>query len=68
MKNDKDQCDNHKCKRCDDTACKCDCTDLNKNKLIDKILCNVHETHPQTIKDASDWFNKLLDECGVKLP
>ena len=68
LKNDKDQCDNHKCKQCGDTACKCDCTDLNKNKPIDKILCNVHETHPQTIKDASDWFNKLLDECGVKLP
>lgn len=68
LKNDKDQCDNHKCKQCDDMACKCDCNDLDKNKPIDKILCNVHEAHPQTIKDVSDWFNKLLDECGVKLP
>lgn len=68
LKNDKDQCDNHKCKQCDDLTCKCDCNDLDKNKPIDKILCNVHEAHPQTIKDVSDWFNKLLDECGVKLP
>lgn len=68
LKNDKDQCDNHRCKRCDNTVCKCDYKDIDKNKPIDKILCNVHETHPQAIKDVSDWFNKLLDECGVKLP
>ena len=43
-------------------------SDPNKNKPIDKILCNVQESQPQTIKDVSDWFNKLLDECGIKLP
>lgn len=61
LKNDKDQCDNHKCKRCDDP---------NKNKTIDKdkILCDVQELQPQTIKDVTDWFNKLLDDCGIKLP
>ena len=67
LKNDKDQCDSDTC-YCVKRAC--DCGDPNKNKTIDKdkFLCNVQELHPQAIKDVSDWFNKLLDECGVKLP
>jgi hypothetical protein len=55
---------------CCDTecTCTCDCSDPNKNKPVDKILCNVRETQPQTLKDVSDWFNQLLEECGIKLP
>ena len=63
IKNDEDRCET-----CCDTECKCDCSDPNKNKPADKILCNVQESQPQTIRDISDWFNKLLDECGIKLP
>lgn len=53
---------------CCDTECTCDCSDPNKNKPVDKILCNVRETQPQTLKDVSDWFNQLLEECGIKIP
>ena len=63
VKNDEDRCET-----CCDTECTCDCSYPNKNKPIDKISCNVQESQPQTIKDVSDWFNKLLDECGIKLP
>jgi hypothetical protein len=70
VKNDEDLCETC-CKNCGNIECTCgtcDCTDLNKNKPIDKILCNVRETQPQTLKDVTDWFNQLLDECGIKLP
>ena len=52
--------------RCDcNDHCKCDNSDINKH---DNIVCTVCETAPQTFTDMSDWFNQLLDECGIKLP
>ena len=67
VKNDADRCDSDTC-YCVKRAC--GCGDPNKNKTIDKdkILCDVQELQPQTIKDVTDWFNKLLDDCGIKLP
>jgi hypothetical protein len=70
VKNDEDHCETC-CKNCGNTECTCgtcDCTDPNKNTPVNKIQCNVRETQPQTLKDVSDWFNQLLEECGIKLP
>ena len=62
VKNDEDCCETCCC-----DECTCGCTDPNKNTPVNKIHCNVRETQPQTFKDVTDWFNKLLEECGVKL-
>ena len=63
VKNDEDLCETCCC-----DARTCGCSDSNKNKPNDEIICNTRETQPQTMKDVTDWFNKLLDECGIKLP
>jgi hypothetical protein len=53
---------------CNDTEYTCSGVDSNKSKPANDVECSVRETQPQTFKDVTDWFNQLLDECGIKLP
>lgn len=43
----------------------CHCTHDKNNIDKTSVVCNTREVLPQHIGDVTDWFNKILAECGL---
>ena len=57
----KNCCDHDMCSTREENKCTCSTPDT----TTPKVTCNVREVKPQQLSDVSDWFNRVLEACGL---